>query len=84
MIKFLVAQIVEQEIFIQFICLFPTRDRHLNYLLIIYIQSKPKARGINIAAKIIQLEISPARDIYLQLEVDIYLQLDRNISLVRK
>ena len=62
-----------------------------------------KARGTYLVAKIIQLELSPAidiylqleiyisskryifpaRDIYLQLEIDIYLQLDRHISPAR-
>ena len=44
---------------------------------------KPKPRDIYLAVKIILLEISPARDIHLQVELDIYLQLDRHISLDR-
>ena len=52
-----------------------------------------KARGTYLAAKIIQLELSPTRDIYLQLEIyisskryifparDIYLQLEIDIYL---
>ena len=66
--KFLVAQIVQLQIFIKFICLFQTRDRYLNYFLNICILKKPKARGIY-----------PARDIYLQLEICISSQ--RYISL---
>ena len=52
-----------------------------------------KARGTYLVAKIIQLELSPAKDIYLQLEIyisskryifparDIYLQLEIDIYL---
>ena len=36
-----------------------------------------------LAAKSMQLEISPARYIYLQQEIDIYLQVDTNVSPTR-
>ena len=81
--KFLVAQIVQLQIFIKFICLFLTRDRYLSYFLTICIIKKPKAIGIHLAVKIIKLEISPARDTYFQQKVDFNLQLDRHISLER-
>ena len=55
----------------------------LNYFLTICILKKPRPRGIYLAVKIILREISPARDIHLQLELDIYLQLDRHMSLDR-
>ena len=42
-----------------------------------------KARGIILTVKMIQLEISPAKDIYIQLEVNIYIQIDRHITLDR-
>ena len=95
--KFGVAHIVQPQIFIKCICLFPTRDRYLNYFLTICILKPLKARGIYLAAKIVQLDISPARDIYFQLEIyissqryryifrarDIYLQLEIDIQTFR-
>ena len=97
--KFLVAQIVQLQIFIKFICLFQTRDRYLNYFLNICILKKPKAIGIYPAKDIyLQLDIqissqryiSPARDIYLQLDIyilsyiDIYIQIEKNSQIVFK
>ena len=56
-------------------CLFPTRDRYVKFFLIICILRTLKARGIYLAAQIIQLQISQARDIYLQLEIYLYISL---------
>ena len=84
--KFPMAQIVQPEIFVRFISLFHMSFfiwLFLNYFLTIGILKKQKARCIYLAVKIIQLEISPARDVYLQLELDIFLQLYRQISLDR-
>ena len=49
--------------YVIFICLF--HMSFLNYFLTICTRKKPKSRGIYLAVKIILLEISPARDIYL-------------------
>ena len=66
-------------------CLFPTRDRYVKFFLIICILRTLKARGIYLAAQIIQLQISQARDIYIQLKIyissQIYISPDRDIYL---
>ena len=91
--KFLVAQIVQLQIFIKFICLFQTRDRYLNYFLNICILKKPKAIGIYPAKDIyLQLDIyissqryiSPARYIYLELYRHIYLDREKQLDCIQK
>ena len=79
----LVAQIVQLWIVIRLICLFPTRDRYVNYFLNICILMKLKARGTYLAAKFINLEISSARYIYIYIYIYIYPARNIHISLAR-